>query len=249
MEITISTADISTPSGCEQIIDEASSLGPVGGIFSLAAILENEYFANLTPQTFGNVFPSKVNSAKYLDEITRLKCQEIDHFVVFSSIASGRGAVTQSNYAMANSITERIVERRRRDGLSGKAVQWGPVGGTGMLEDFGRESFHGLELQPVSSCLELMDSFLMSSETVCCSLQYSKKIKVQKHDNFFEIFMQVLGINDWKNIDENCTLSDIGVDSMSGTEIQHILGRDFAVEITLKELRAKKISELKKFLK
>lgn len=157
--------------------------------------------------------------------------------------------MTQSNYAMANSITERIVERRRRDGLAGKAIQWGPVGGTGMLEDFNRESFHGLELQPVSSCLELMDSFLLSDETVCCSLQYAKKIKVQKQANFFELFMDVLGIKNENTLDDNCTLQDIGVDSMSGTEIQHILGRDFGVEITLKELRAKKVADLKMFLK
>lgn len=248
VKVTVSTANISTSAGCDEIINEATRLGMVGGIFSLAAVLDNEYFVNMTPEKFGNVFPSKVDAARYLDEISRAKCHQIDHFVVFSSIASGRGGVTQSNYAMANSVTERIVEQRRNDGLPGKAIQFGPVGGTGMLKDFNRESFHGLELQPVSSCLELMDSFLLSLETICCSLQYSKKIQVHKSENFFEMFMQVLGIKDWTGIDDS-TLQDIGVDSMSGTEIQHILGRDFGVEITLKELRAKKVADLKKLLR
>jgi fatty acid synthase, animal type len=224
-------------------------MGPVGGIFSLAAILENEYFANLSPTTFANTFYAKAYAAIYLDEISRTSCPELDHFLVFSSIASGRGAITQSNYAMANCVTERLVERRHADGLPGKAIEWGPVAGIGMLETFEKQSFHGLNLQPIASCLELIDYFLLSSEVICCSWHYSDKVKFQKKDSFFDILVQVLGIGDWSNIRNDSTLSDIGVDSMSGTEIQHILGRDFGVDISLKDLRMKTVDDIKKFLK
>lgn len=113
------------------MVEAAARLGPVGGVFSLAAVLYNDFFEVITPQQFYNVFMAKVHAVMFLDDITRQSCPLLDHFLVFSSVASGRGAVKQTNYAMANSITERIAERRRHDGFAGKAIQWGPISGVG----------------------------------------------------------------------------------------------------------------------
>jgi fatty acid synthase len=33
-----------------------------------------------------------------------------------------------TNYGMANSIMERICERRKRDGFAALAIQWGAIG-------------------------------------------------------------------------------------------------------------------------
>lgn len=44
--------------------------------------------------------------------------------MVFSSVSCGRGNAGQSNYGLANSVMERIVEKRHRDGLPAKAIQW-----------------------------------------------------------------------------------------------------------------------------
>ena len=51
--------------------------------------------------------------------VTRQKCPELDHFVVFSSVSCGRGNAGQSNYGFANSTMERICEQRQHDGLPG----------------------------------------------------------------------------------------------------------------------------------
>lgn len=48
--------------------------------------------------------------------------------MVFSSFSCGVGVGGQTNYGMANSVSERICEKRRRDGYSGLAIQWGPIG-------------------------------------------------------------------------------------------------------------------------
>lgn len=197
VEIFISTVDISTESGCRELINKSEELGPVGGVFSLAATLDNEYFENMTAEKFGSVFRAKVNSAIHLDKITRQFCPSLDHFVVFSSVAGGRGSATQSNYAMANSVTERLIEKRIKDGFNGKAIQWGPIGGVGMLKDLGKTSFHGLELQPVSSCLEYLDLFLTSSESICSSLQFPHQrvpLDVTSKESSFESFMKYVGI-------------------------------------------------------
>lgn len=50
------------------------------------------------------------------------------YFVIFSSVSCGRGNPGQTNYGMANSIMERICERRKTDGYPALAIQWGAVG-------------------------------------------------------------------------------------------------------------------------
>lgn len=60
----------------------------------------------------------------FLDEFSRKLAPQLKHFVVFSSVSCGRGNAGQTNYGMANSVMERIVEKRHRDGLPAKAVQW-----------------------------------------------------------------------------------------------------------------------------
>lgn len=58
------------------------------------------------------------------DEFSRKLAPHLKHFVVFSSVSCGRGNAGQTNYGFANSVMERVIEKRHRDGLPGKAVQW-----------------------------------------------------------------------------------------------------------------------------
>ena len=81
--------------------------------------------------TFRETCESKINAFENLDKLTRDLCPQIDYFVVFSSVTSGKGYIGQTNYGFANSAVERICEQRRRDGLHGLAIQWGPIGDVG----------------------------------------------------------------------------------------------------------------------
>lgn len=83
------------------------------------SILENQ-----TCDKYLESFGPKVLATQYLDELSRVLCQRLKCFVVFSSAACGRGNAGQSNYGMANSIMERIVEKRVEDNLPGTAIQW-----------------------------------------------------------------------------------------------------------------------------
>lgn len=103
--------------------------GPIGGIFNLAAVLHDNVLQNQSVEHFLESFAPKVTATRFLDELSRELCPNLRHFVVFSSVACGRGNAGQTNYAMANSIMERIIEQRVRDGLPGKAIQWVSFGG------------------------------------------------------------------------------------------------------------------------
>ena len=75
---------------------------------------------NQTQETFQKVCQPKITGTMNLDHVTRECCKdELDWFVVFSSIVSGYGNVGQSNYGFANSCMERIIEKRKHDGFPG----------------------------------------------------------------------------------------------------------------------------------
>lgn len=69
---------------------------------------------------FQDVCSPKIDGVKNLDTVTRKMCgEDLDWFVVFSSVVANRGNPGQSNYGYANSFMERHCEKRHRDGLPG----------------------------------------------------------------------------------------------------------------------------------
>src|SRR5580765_836608 len=91
IKIVISTADITTSSGAECLIDESNRLAPVGGIFNLAAVMRDALLENMHVADFETVILPKVNGTRNLDATSKKSCPSLDHFVVFSSVSSGRG--------------------------------------------------------------------------------------------------------------------------------------------------------------
>lgn len=116
IDYEISTANCITEAGSNQLVDEALKKGPVGGIFNLALVLHDAYFDNQTTETFEEVCQPKLNGLYNLDQVARTRCPQLEYFVCFSSLTSGRGNGGQTNYGFANSAMERICELRRADG-------------------------------------------------------------------------------------------------------------------------------------
>lgn len=98
----------------------------------MALVLKDGLIENQTKEMFDAVFKPKIISGFNMDAVTR-ECTELDHFVVFSSAACGRGNFGQSNYGMANSALEQLCEKRKKENLPALAVQWGPIGEVGAL--------------------------------------------------------------------------------------------------------------------
>jgi fatty acid synthase len=169
-EIIISTYDSNTIEGSKQLLEEANRLGPIGGVFHLAVVLNPTLFVNQTIETFSETCESKINTFYNLDKLTRISCPDLDYFVVFSSVICGKGFPGQTNYGFSNSFCERICEMRRRDGLHGLAIQWGPIGDVGLLaDDENLDKIAGIVKQRMNSCLEVMDKFLQYSDAIVSS--------------------------------------------------------------------------------
>lgn len=239
----INTDDITTRSGCDKLFKQALKLGPIGGIFNLAVQLRDSILENQTTDKFVECMAPKAIATKYLDELARKMAPQLRYFVIFSSVSCGRGNAGQSNYGMANSVMERIIEQRHREGLPAKAIQWGAVGEVGLVADMAEERIDmeigGTLQQRISSCLTELDTLLTTrDEPIVSSMVVAeKRIGGDGKYNLIESVLNIMGIRDIKTVSRNATLSEVGMDSLMAVEIKQTLEREFEIFLTPQDLR------------
>ncbi|KAL6094787.1 fasn [Pungitius sinensis] len=252
VEVLVSTNDVSTLEGTQRLITEASSLGPVGGVFHLAMVLKDGMLENLTPQLFLDVNKPKYDGTINLDKATRDLCPDLCHFVAFSSVSCGRGNAGQSNYGYANSAMERVCEQRRYDGLPGLAVQWGAIGDVGVvLETMGGNDavIGGTLPQRITSCLEVLDLFLCQQRPVMSSFVLAERAAVKSEAgsrrDLVDAVAHILGVRDVSSLNADSSLADLGLDSLMGVEVRQTLERDYDVVMAMRDIRQVTINKLR----
>uniref|UniRef100_UPI003C7E812B type I polyketide synthase n=1 Tax=Streptomyces sp. XH2 TaxID=3412483 RepID=UPI003C7E812B len=102
-------------------------------VFHAAGVEQFAPFDELTPADFARTIAAKAGGAAHLDEL--LGDQELDAFVLFSSIAGVWGSGLQTAYAAANAFLDGLAARRRAGGLTATAIAWGPWADGGMVTD------------------------------------------------------------------------------------------------------------------
>ncbi|XP_063925092.1 fatty acid synthase-like [Zophobas morio] len=248
VEVKISTKDVTTERGCEDLIKEANKLGPVDAIFNLAVVLKDTLFENQTHENFETSLAPKARATLYLDRVTRKLCPKLRYFVIFSSVSCGRGNPGQSNYGMANSVMERICENRKREGLPAVAIQWGAIGEVGLVAKMQKENkelvIGGTLQQKISSCLEVLDVLLKHKYPVVSSMVVAKKYDKSDNLSAVEAVAHVVGIKDMKTISQYTTFAELGMDSLMGTEIIQLLEKDFGIYVTSKDVRSLTFAKL-----
>lgn len=250
VQVQISTCDSTTLEGAKRLLEESTKLGPVGGIFNLAAVLRDAMMENLSESDFQAVCRPKVDSTAHLDVASR-DHPSVDHFVVFSSVSCGRGNPGQANYGMANSAMERICEERQRLGLPGLAIQWGAIGDVGLviegLKGTNETVVGGTLPQRITSCMTTMDLFLQQAHPVLASMVLAEKKKAGEtaQVSLVDAVGNILGLKDTKNISVGATLADLGMDSLMGSEIKQTLERGYDLVLTTQEIRALTFGRLK----
>ena len=245
--VLTNTSDTSTLEGAESLINFASNLGPVGGVFNTALQAQDEFMTDVTPDDFVAVAASKIFSAQNMDIISRKFCKQLDYFIMFSSIASSIGNPIQGNYAFVNSAVERLCETRKAEGLPALTIEWGPLADVGILVRM-KLSVQYLETQrqKLSSCMEVLDHFIQQSEPVVSSCVYATKDEeVSEKKTLVEKIANLFGIRDVDEIEDSKTLLELGMDSLLGFEIKHILSQESGVEVNVNDIRNLTIENIK----
>jgi acyl carrier protein len=96
----------------------------------LAGVLDDALLSQQNLEHFRTTLAPKAFGACHLDRLT--KHDELDFFVVSSSVSSLFGSPGQSNYATANAFLDGLVAQRRAQGLPATSVNFGPWAEGGM---------------------------------------------------------------------------------------------------------------------
>lgn len=245
--VCISRADTTTRSGCEELLKTASKYGQVSSIFNLAVVLRDHAIENQTPKSFDECLAPKAAATRHLDELSRKMCPNLEHFVVFSSVACGLGNAGQTNYGMANAMMERIIEQRLHDELPGKAIQWGAIGDVGIVAEMlaGNNNVRVLGLLPqrIDNCLAMLDELMCGDAAVVLSMVVPHKEQAKKLDLVGTV-LNIIGIADVKSVSIHATLTELGVDSLMNNEIRQTLERDYDIHVSTDNIRLLTIARL-----
>ena len=199
----------------------------------------------------------------------------LDYFVVFSSVSCGKGNGGQTNYGYGNSVCERICEERRKDGLHGLAIQWGPIGDVGVIADEDMSSsLSTVVKQRINSCFEALDKLLQTNEsivscfvsivsillyiichsfikidiTICIIRLKSKEIHFQIQRKPKVPNCKCCG-KCWalilKNTPDHFTLEQLGMNSMFMSDFQQTMQRDYGLKLSQNHIKSITIGMLR----
>ncbi|MFF8219155.1 type I polyketide synthase, partial [Streptomyces griseus] len=121
--VTVAACDIADRDAVEALVTGLADQGdPVRAVMHAAVQAELAPLADATPDHFAALLGAKVAGAEHLDSLLG---EDVDAFVLFSSIAGFWGSGDHAAYAAANAHLDALAERRRARGLAATSIAWG----------------------------------------------------------------------------------------------------------------------------
>ncbi|MGC2745070.1 MAG: type I polyketide synthase, partial [Candidatus Angelobacter sp.] len=139
-EVVYVQADVSNHEDVMRLVNESKErFGQINGIIHAAGVLKDSFVRNKKTEEMSAVFAPKVYGTLHLDEATRQ--EDLDFFVMFSSVASVGGNAGQCDYAFANHFMDSFTGAREllraNKARSGKtlSINWSLWANGGMTVD------------------------------------------------------------------------------------------------------------------
>ncbi|MCH9667178.1 MAG: SDR family NAD(P)-dependent oxidoreductase [Actinomycetia bacterium] len=107
-----------------------AELPPLAGVMHLAGVLDDALLAQQSLERFRTTLAPKAYGACHLDRLTT--DDDLDFFIVSSSVSSLFGSPGQANYATANALLDGLVAQRRAHGRPATGINFGPWAQGGM---------------------------------------------------------------------------------------------------------------------
>nr|WP_285620553.1 type I polyketide synthase [Kineosporia sp. NBRC 101677] len=168
VNVQLLAADVADRSQLASVLGALPAAAPLRTVVHAAGVLDDGVIAALTPERLQAVLQPKVDGAWNLHALTR--GADLDHFVLFSSVAGLWGNAGQAGYAAANTFLDALAAARRAEGLPATSLAWGPwqleaAQGGGMADaltdaDWQRFARQGLAPHTATEGLALLDSAL-----------------------------------------------------------------------------------------
>lgn len=129
------SADITNKAEVEKIFaDLREKYGKINGIVHCAGVAGVGYIMNKDESVFKDVIAPKVQGTWVLDKVS--ENDNMDFFVLFSSMATLQNMAGQGDYTAANSYLNSFAEYRSKQGKRTVAIKWPSWKETGMAVDY-----------------------------------------------------------------------------------------------------------------
>jgi acyl transferase domain-containing protein/short-subunit dehydrogenase/acyl carrier protein len=241
-------ADAGDPSAMRQLFDRIdASDAPLRGVFHCAAIVDDDRLEQQTGERLSAVLAAKVDGALALDRLTRERQSRLDHFVLFASIVGVLPSARQSGYAAANAVLDQIAQARRRDGLPGLSLDWGPwAAGIGRAMGVrAAKTWAGFGVTSILPALGLraLPSLLAVPEAqrIVADMRWEREetpYPAEKApapanagppsiERLQAILARLLGVRDSETLDPDAPLMSFGLDSLIAVEFARTLSREY----------------------
>ncbi|MFY1632298.1 SDR family NAD(P)-dependent oxidoreductase [Solwaraspora sp. WMMB335] len=163
-DVRVMRGDVGDADDVRRVLDKiGTTMPPLRSVFHTAGVLDDGVLHQQSWERFARVFAPKVDGAWHLHTLTR--DLPLDHFVLFSSIASLLGAPGQGNYAAANAFLDALAHHRCASGLPAVSVNWGAWGDSGMAasltdRDQQRWTERGIGIIPPEQGIRLLERIM-----------------------------------------------------------------------------------------
>lgn len=241
----------------------ASCSAPMHGLFHLAGSLDDRPIGDIDAAQLQRVLGAKLGGAWLLHRHAA-RHAELEHFVLFSSLAALLESPGQFSYTTANAGLQLLADQRRQQGLPATVIDWGPWDGAGMMRSLaqGKRSRALRQLAPMAparGCATL--AALLASPArhghyavyalapAAAPSQALPSATASQNDAGGDLLAQLIASETGhaaNALDEQATLEQLGLDSVGliriRSELQSQLGRSIPVALllaggTLAELR------------
>ncbi|KAF7557832.1 hypothetical protein G7Z17_g375 [Cylindrodendrum hubeiense] len=108
-----------------------ATMPPIGGVANGAMVLRDKLFTNMSWEDFQTTANPKVLGSRYLDEV--FYSDDLEFFILFSSVACMMGNSGQANYNAANQFMTTLAHQRRRRGVAGSVIHIAMLLGVGYV--------------------------------------------------------------------------------------------------------------------
>jgi hybrid polyketide synthase/nonribosomal peptide synthetase ACE1 len=163
--LPMDVTDIESVESAVKVIRETCP--PIAGVAHGAMVLHDSLFARMSADKMQQIIGPKIDGAINLENA--FSEDELDFFVMFSSVSMVCGNAGQSLYAAGCGYLNGLARERRKRGLAGSTFDIGRVVGIGYVESAAqvvRDQLIGLGLKPISEA-DLRNAF---AETIRAGL-------------------------------------------------------------------------------